>query len=88
MFKLENLIKAISDVLGTTSALDSEDVDHNKLIKLMEWYVSDEDDWAAYNLSDPNRNYTRNLVDETNGKSNILVVCWVRQLEEQNKQIR
>jgi cysteine dioxygenase len=73
-----DLIKAISSALGPTSGLDSEDVDHDQLIILMEEYRSDETEWLPYSLFDSNRNYTRNLVDDTNGKSNILVVCWVR----------
>lgn len=77
MTTLKDLIEAIGEILGPTSGLDSDEVDHNALIHLMEQYKSDETDWAPYNLSDPSRNYTRNLVDETNGKSNILVVCWV-----------
>lgn len=73
-----DLIKAIGSALGPTSGLDSEDVDHNQLIALMEGYRSDESEWSSYSLFDSNRNYTRNLVDDTNGKSNLLVVCWVR----------
>lgn len=77
MDNFKNLIEAIGSALGPTSGLDSEDVDHNELIALMEGYSSEEAEWAPYSLFDPNRNYTRNLVDDTNGKSNILVVCWV-----------
>lgn len=78
MKDFQNLIEAIGSALGPTSGLDSEDVDHSQLIALMEEYRSEESDWTPYSLFDPNRNYTRNLVDDTNGKSNILVVCWVR----------
>lgn len=72
-----HLIKAISSALGPSSGLDSEDVDHNELIALMKKYHSDETEWSPFALFDLDRNYTRNLVDDTNGKSNILVVCWV-----------
>lgn len=78
MESFENLIQAIGSALGPTSGLDCDDVDHNELIALMEQYQSDEAEWAPYSLFDQSRNYTRNLVDDTNGKSNILVVCWVR----------
>lgn len=78
MSELQNLINAIGDILGPTSGLDCDEVDHNELIKVMERYISNEEEWAPYNLSDLSRNYTRNLIDETNGKSNILLVCWVR----------
>lgn len=77
MDDFKNLIEAISSVLGPTSGLDSEDVDHNELLALMERYRSEEADWTTYSFFDPKRNYTRNLVDDTNGKSNILIVCWV-----------
>lgn len=74
---LTELIEAIRGALGPCSGLDSEEVDHNELLRLMDAYSSNVDDWAQYALFDPSRNYTRNLVDDTNGKSNILVVAWV-----------
>lgn len=81
-----NLIKAIGLALGPTSGLNSDDVDPNELIALMEQYASDETEWSPFALFDSNRNYTRNLVDDTNGKSNILVVCWVRARESTTEQ--
>lgn len=78
MNEFTHLVEAIGAVLGPTSGLDSDEVDHNQLIALMEEYESDETDWSLYALGDSCRNYTRNLVDNTNGKSNILVVVWVR----------
>jgi len=77
MDSFTDLIKAIGAALGPTSGLDSDEVNHNELIALMEQYDLDEADWSPYALGDPSRNYTRNLVDNTNGKSNILVVVWV-----------
>ena len=77
MESFANLIKAIGAALGPTSGLDCEEVDHDELIALMEQYGSDEAEWSPYALGDSSRNYTRNLVDNTNGKSNILVVVWV-----------
>ncbi|TKR66636.1 hypothetical protein L596_022902 [Steinernema carpocapsae] len=38
-------------------------------------YKSDPEDWRKYARFDPYK-YTRNLVDEGNGKYNLLVVCW------------
>lgn len=70
------LVKALSDVLGPSSGIDSADVDENDLISLMKAYVSDEAHWHQYAFADPSRNYTRNLVDEGNGKSNLLIVVW------------
>ena len=70
------LVRALSDVLGPSSGIDSTDVDENDLISLMEKYTSKESHWLHYAFADPRRNYTRNLVDEGNGKSNLLVVVW------------
>ncbi|KAL6241466.1 hypothetical protein RBB50_011730 [Rhinocladiella similis] len=70
------LVRALSDVLGPSSGINSEDVDENDLIRLMEEYDSQESDWGHYAFSDPSRNYTRNLVDEGNGKSNLLLLVW------------
>lgn len=70
------LVRALSDVLGPSSGIDSADVDEKDLIRLMENYTSQESQWRQYALVDPSRNYTRNLVDEGNGKSNLLVLVW------------
>lgn len=74
---LEDLIVAIKDFLGPTSGLDSKEVDHDVLVRMMQSYQSRAADWAKYAFADPSRNYTRNFVDDTNAKSNILVVVWV-----------
>ena len=73
----DQLIKAIGDALGPTSGLDCEEVDHQELISLMEQYQSNEQEWSPFALADQSRKYTRNLVADTNHKSNILVVVWV-----------
>ncbi|KAF8865798.1 cysteine dioxygenase [Acephala macrosclerotiorum] len=70
------LVADLSRFLGPSSGLDSDDVDVEKLHHLMVRYVSDERDWERYAFSDPSRGYTRNLVDEGNGKSNLLVLVW------------
>ena len=71
-----SLVRALSDVLGPTSGIDSDDVDENDLIRLMELYTSQESQWHQYAFADSSRNYTRNLVDEGNGKSNLLLIVW------------
>lgn len=38
-------------------------------------YKSNPKDWRQYAKYDPHR-YTRNLIDEGNGKYNILLLCW------------
>lgn len=77
MNSFQALIESIADSLGPTSGLDSDDVNVDHLLSIMQSYISDEFDWHSYALSDASRNYTRNQVDDTNGKSNVLVVVWV-----------
>ncbi|EED20094.1 cysteine dioxygenase Cdo1, putative [Talaromyces stipitatus ATCC 10500] len=72
----EKLVKDLSAALGPMSGLDSEDVDPLDIQRLMEKYASDETEWNVYALADPSRSYTRNLVDEGNGKSNLLILVW------------
>ncbi|EXJ63747.1 cysteine dioxygenase [Cladophialophora yegresii CBS 114405] len=71
-----HLVQALSDVLGPSSGINSEDVDENDLIRLMQQYTSQEKQWRHYAFADLSRNYTRNLVDEGNGKSNLLIIVW------------
>ncbi|KAJ8127090.1 hypothetical protein O1611_g6550 [Lasiodiplodia mahajangana] len=73
-FKL--LVNDIRDVLGPSSGLNSEDVEVEDLTHLMERYVSNSEEWTQYALSNENMPYTRNLVDEGNGKANLLVLVW------------
>jgi cysteine dioxygenase len=68
------LVKALSDKLGPSSGINSNDVDERELQQLMEEYISDESEWSKYNLSNPKEAYTRNLVDKGNGKSNLVSV--------------
>jgi cysteine dioxygenase len=71
-----HLVQALSDVLGPSSGIDSSDVDEQDLIRLMMSYTSDEKEWSRYAMNDESRHYTRNLVDEGNGKSNLLLLVW------------
>lgn len=66
-FSLNDLVKSIHDVLGD-DGLDAEHIDASKIISLMERYSSNSDDWSQYTLFDHSRAYTRNLVDDGNGK--------------------
>ncbi|KAH7321646.1 RmlC-like cupin domain-containing protein [Rhexocercosporidium sp. MPI-PUGE-AT-0058] len=70
------LISDLSKILGPSSGLDSSDINIQELQKLMEDYISSEKDWAKYGFEDLSRGYTRNLVDEGNGKSNLLILVW------------
>ncbi|KOS48941.1 hypothetical protein ACN38_g120 [Penicillium nordicum] len=72
----EKLVDDLSFALGPSSGLDSSDVDPMEIQLLMEKYVSNSDEWASYALGDASRTYTRNLIDEGNGKSNLLILVW------------
>jgi cysteine dioxygenase len=71
----QRLIQDLSTALGPSSGLDSDDVDPLDIQRLMENYVSSQDEWAPYAFGDSSRSYTRNLVDEGNGKSNLVSLC-------------
>lgn len=70
------LVEDIRSVLGSSAGIDSDDVDVNDLMNLMRSYFSQESEWKEYALGDPSRSYTRNLVDEGNGKANLLILVW------------
>jgi len=66
------LIRDLSNVLGPSSGLDSADVDPHDIEQLMQAYKSNPAEWLQYAWGDSGRPYTRNLVDEGNGKSNLV----------------
>ena len=68
----EKLVQDLSAALGPSSGLDSSDVDPMQIQLLMEGYASNPDEWSSYALGDASRTYTRNLIDEGNGKSNLV----------------
>jgi cysteine dioxygenase len=72
--QFHQLVKTLSDVLGPSSGIDSDDVDPHEIERIMSAYTSDEAEWNIYALCEPYMNYTRNLVDEGNGKSNVVRV--------------
>ncbi|KAL0139821.1 RmlC-like cupin domain-containing protein [Mucor lusitanicus] len=74
-FKLSDLIQSIHHVLGD-EGLDSERIDAQKIIQLMEKYSSNSVDWNQYTLFDHSRAYTRNLIDDGNGKFNLMILAW------------
>jgi cysteine dioxygenase len=70
--RFHQLVDDLSRILGPSSGLNSDDVDVKHLEQLMLDYVSKESDWQRYAFADMTRGYTRNLVDEGNGKSNLV----------------
>ncbi|XXG98116.1 hypothetical protein Hte_004436 [Hypoxylon texense] len=75
MNRFHQLVTDIKEILGT-EGLTSEDVDVEALTLIMERYTSNKEDWSTYAMADPDMAYTRNLVDEGNGKANLLVLVW------------
>ncbi|KAK8142975.1 hypothetical protein G3M48_007895 [Beauveria asiatica] len=72
----EELVLALKSALGPCSGLTSDDIDVTFLTRLMKLYDARDRNWAKYAFGDASRGYTRNLVDEGNGKSNLLVLVW------------
>ena len=68
----ETLVSDLSAALGPSSGLDSSDVNPLDIQLLMEKYTSRIEEWGQYALEDANKTYTRNLIDEGNGKSNLV----------------
>ncbi|KAI8583774.1 hypothetical protein K450DRAFT_219938 [Umbelopsis ramanniana AG] len=73
---LHDLVARIHDELGPDGGLDSEHIDANRIIALMESYNSNAEDWEQYAMFDHSRAYTRNLVDDGNGKFNLMILAW------------
>ena len=68
----QGLVNKLSHILGPCSGLDSEEIDPYVIQQTMASYHSKESEWGRYAFQDPSRHYTRNLVDEGNGKSNLV----------------
>ncbi|XP_077571966.1 cysteine dioxygenase type 1-like isoform X2 [Stigmatopora nigra] len=66
---LQQLIQMLHEMFKS-NAVNVEEVK-----ELMESYQSNPDDWKKFAIFDQHR-YTRNLVDEGNGKFNLIVLCW------------
>ncbi|KAI9591302.1 RmlC-like cupin domain-containing protein, partial [Syncephalis fuscata] len=74
---LDDLVRLLRLELGE-HGLDSKDIDVARIQQLMANYASCDDDWKKYAMFDPYR-YTRNLVDDGNGKFNLLILAWGEQ---------
>lgn len=72
--RFETLVLALKEALGPSSGLTSDDIDVNFLTCLMQSYDSSDSKWSRYAYGDGTRGYTRNLVDEGNGKSNLVSI--------------
>jgi hypothetical protein len=70
------LVLAIQHELGSDKGLTDLTPAHlDRLQAIMTNYDSNKADWDRYAFYDPYR-YTRNLIDDGNGKYNLLLLCW------------
>ncbi|XP_067839083.1 cysteine dioxygenase type 1-like [Heptranchias perlo] len=66
---LADLIQALHQIFA------NDKIDVDEVQSLLESYQSDPREWLKYAKFDQYR-YTRNLVDQGNGKFNLMVLCW------------
>lgn len=69
---LHALIQRLRQYLGCSSGIDSANIDIKKLRTILADYRYTAGDWKPYGSPDPSRNYTRLLVDNINGSSNLV----------------
>ncbi|RKP07546.1 RmlC-like cupin domain-containing protein, partial [Thamnocephalis sphaerospora] len=74
---LNDLVRLLREEMGE-HGLDDKQVSVARIQKLMANYQSRDEDWRQYAMFDKHR-YTRNLVDDGNGKFNLLVLAWGEQ---------
>jgi hypothetical protein len=74
----DKLVTSLKETLGPSSGLTLDDVDVTSLMCLMELYDSRNCDWGKYAFGDSDTGYTRNLVDEGNGKGNLVCILYSR----------
>jgi cysteine dioxygenase len=66
------LVKDLRDALGSVLDLCFNDIGLDHILELMRLYTSSESEWSRYAFVDPASQYVRNLVDEGNGRSNLV----------------
>jgi len=70
------VVNTLDDLRAELHKVFAEDRVNVEYVKeLMESYKSKPADWKKYALWDRYR-YTRNMVDEGNGKFNLMMLCW------------
>lgn len=60
---------------GLHKIFADDNIDVDEVKQLLNAYKSNPMDWRNYAKFDTHR-YTRNLVDEGNGKFNLMILCW------------
>lgn len=74
--KSNNAPADLTDLIAQLhQVFESDSVNIEYVQKLMGMYASKRKDWKKFAKFDPHR-YTRNLVDEGNGKFNLMILCW------------
>jgi hypothetical protein len=67
------LVQQIKTYLGSSSGIDSKDIDVDILKTLMLRYTSNSVHWNKYAKVQPGKHYTRNSIENINGKANIVI---------------
>ena len=70
------LVKDLKAALSPSFGIGSAEVNTQDLEQRMRDYISHEPDWSHFALADGSANYSRNLVDQGNGRSNLLILVW------------
>lgn len=66
------LVEELSNALVPFSGVSFEELNPKEVLDLMKDYKSNEPEWEKYAFEDPNKTFTRNLIDKGNGKSNLV----------------
>ncbi|XP_019743305.1 cysteine dioxygenase type 1 [Hippocampus comes] len=70
------MAKTLQELIQKLHEIFKDDrVNVEEVQELMESYKSNRKDWEKYAIFDAHK-YTRNLVDEGNGKFNLIILCW------------
>lgn len=72
----DKLAASLAETLGPSSGLTLDDVNVASLMRSMKLYNSQECDWAKYAFGNNAMDYTRNLIDDGNGKSNLVCLFY------------
>nr|AFK10796.1 cysteine dioxygenase [Callorhinchus milii] len=68
--------QTLAELIGHLHRIfDSDKIDVEEVKTLLQSYQSNPSEWRKYAKFDKFR-YTRNLVDEGNGKFNLMILCW------------
>jgi len=69
---LQTLLAELRAYLGPKDGIDSADIEVARLKELLDRYKPEEGEWLQYGKPDPSRGYTRLLIDDINGRCNLV----------------